>query len=711
MDVHFASVTIDTDYRLHAKVVSATGGHLNVKDYETLQAELKQWRERRPAVEGPSSPSSIRFDVDFDVVEAAFRGDLKARAGAVRVQRESGETEVSVGACELESGAITLHAADAQVKLAGSSLEFREAHAASAEVAWTMPTRSDVLVPSSPDGPPVVPDLPDVPVSPKLHKRGVSATTEPPAPVPPLLPDLHALRTTISALTASAASRLPDGSRVRVDSLSVRVKKGDEQLTLGSGTFDVGRDPQRIELSFSTSPLARATPLSLRVDLPTGPGDVEISASGGPVPLGLLGMHDGGLLHLLDVDRASFSGRGRVVLDAPGQSLSFDVEGSVRDLSMNDARLAREPVRRLDLGISAKGLIDDKGALRLDDAEAAVGAARASLHGGFVQSADHISAAFDFDFPTASCQALLTSIPSALVPTVSSARMDGTFSLRGRLAVDTRNLDDIGFDFDVKDHCRLVDVPAALDKSRFASSFTHVVYSKTGDVSEETTGPGTPNWTDLDDISPYMQVAVLTTEDGAFFHHHGFNHSAIRHAVAANIRARRFVRGASTITMQLAKNLFLSREKTLSRKLEELILADYLEQAFTKEEMMELYLNIIEFGPDLYGVAAAAQHYFARRPNELNLAECMFMSSILPNPIAFHKVYGDGQLGEGWMRTVRARMQVAAQVGLISPAELAEGLTEVVVFHRESSPAPPPRPPVSTPTHPAANSSDWQELN
>jgi membrane peptidoglycan carboxypeptidase len=163
--------------------------------------------------------------------------------------------------------------------------------------------------------------------------------------------------------------------------------------------------------------------------------------------------------------------------------------------------------------------------------------------------------------------------------------------------------------------------------------------------------------------------------------------------------------------MQLAKNLFLSREKTLARKLEELILADYLEQAFTKDEMMELYLNIIEFGPDIYGVRAAAEHYFGRKPNELNLAECMFLSSILPNPIAFHKVYEDGQLGDGWMRIIRARMEIAHQTGLISAAELSEGLAEPVVFHRAEAPLPAPRSPIATPSHPNGAQADWNELN
>ncbi|MFM9469844.1 biosynthetic peptidoglycan transglycosylase, partial [Streptomyces scabiei] len=88
----------------------------------------------------------------------------------------------------------------------------------------------------------------------------------------------------------------------------------------------------------------------------------------------------------------------------------------------------------------------------------------------------------------------------------------------------------------------------------------------------------------------------------------------------ANLKAHRFVRGASTITMQLAKNLFLSRDKTLSRKFEEVLLATYLEDTFKKEELMELYLNLIEFGPDVYGVVQAAEHYFGRAPIELNLA-------------------------------------------------------------------------------------------
>jgi membrane peptidoglycan carboxypeptidase len=191
-----------------------------------------------------------------------------------------------------------------------------------------------------------------------------------------------------------------------------------------------------------------------------------------------------------------------------------------------------------------------------------------------------------------------------------------------------------------------------------------------------------------------MQVAVLTTEDGAFPRHKGFNHAAIRNSLIANVKSRRFVRGASTITMQLAKNLFLSRDKTLSRKLEEVILADYLEQIFKKDDMMELYLNVIEFGPDVYGITQAADHYFGRRPEELNLAECLFLASIMPSPIRYHRIFEKGEVSEAWMKHIRQLMEIAEKVGNISKTELAEGLSETIAFHKPSDPRPPARAPV-----------------
>ncbi len=239
----------------------------------------------------------------------------------------------------------------------------------------------------------------------------------------------------------------------------------------------------------------------------------------------------------------------------------------------------------------------------------------------------------------------------------------------------------------------MIEVPDDLAPDRFKQSFVHRIFLPDGSTADELTGPGTANWTPLDDISPYMQVAVLTTEDGAFPHHHGFNHAAIRASIIANLKARRFVRGASTITMQLAKNLFLTREKTLSRKLEELVLTDYLEQTFTKDAILELYLNVIEFGPAVYGITAAAEYYFGRTPAELNLAECLFLSSLLPAPLRYSAMRDGIQPSEGWMHTIRFLMQTAHKTGLITDAELTEGLEEPVLFWHGDE-RPPPRAPV-----------------
>jgi membrane peptidoglycan carboxypeptidase len=187
-----------------------------------------------------------------------------------------------------------------------------------------------------------------------------------------------------------------------------------------------------------------------------------------------------------------------------------------------------------------------------------------------------------------------------------------------------------------------------------------------------------------------MQAAVLTTEDGAFPKHHGYNHAAIRASIIANLKARRFVRGASTITMQLAKNLFLSRDKTLSRKLEEVVLTDYLEQTFSKDELMELYLNVIEFGPAVYGITSAAEYYFARTPAELDLAECLFLSSLLPAPLRYSAMHVGEQPPDGWMHALRSLMEVQRKRGLITDAELSEGQSEQILFWH-GGPRPPPR--------------------
>jgi monofunctional biosynthetic peptidoglycan transglycosylase len=145
-------------------------------------------------------------------------------------------------------------------------------------------------------------------------------------------------------------------------------------------------------------------------------------------------------------------------------------------------------------------------------------------------------------------------------------------------------------------------------------------------------GPRNPGWTPLSEIPPDLQRAVVVAEDDTFYHHHGFNVAAIRDALWENIKRRRPVRGGSTITQQLAKNLYLSKKKSLERKLKEAVIAWKLERHLDKDRILELYLNIIEWGPGVYGVEEASWHYFRKFPADLDFFESVLLAAIIPSP-------------------------------------------------------------------------------
>lgn len=142
----------------------------------------------------------------------------------------------------------------------------------------------------------------------------------------------------------------------------------------------------------------------------------------------------------------------------------------------------------------------------------------------------------------------------------------------------------------------------------------------------------------LDEISPYLIDAVLATEDRRFYRHFGVDLRGTARAFFANLRAGSVVQGGSTITQQLAKNLFLTHERSYDRKLQELILAIWLETRLTKDDILTLYLNRVYFGGGAYGVEAAAQRYFGRSAAELSLAESALIAGLLKAPSRLNPV-------------------------------------------------------------------------
>lgn len=140
------------------------------------------------------------------------------------------------------------------------------------------------------------------------------------------------------------------------------------------------------------------------------------------------------------------------------------------------------------------------------------------------------------------------------------------------------------------------------------------------------------SWIPLSRISPYLIKAVLIAEDDKFWRHEGFDYEAIRKAIEKDIKTKKFKLGGSTISQQLAKNLYLSPSKNPLRKIAEAIITWRMERALSKKRILEIYLNVIEWGEGIFGAEAASKHYFGKSSSELKPEEAARLAAVLPNP-------------------------------------------------------------------------------
>ena len=186
-------------------------------------------------------------------------------------------------------------------------------------------------------------------------------------------------------------------------------------------------------------------------------------------------------------------------------------------------------------------------------------------------------------------------------------------------------------------------------------------------------GPKNRYWTPAGSIPLEMKWAVILAEDANFYKHEGIDVKAIKNAIKYDLEKKSFARGASTITQQVAKNLFLSREKTINRKIKEIILAKRMEQELTKGRIIELYLNVIELGPMVYGIGHGAHYYFGKPASALTPRECAFIAAMLPGPRVAYNPYKN--LGKVLKRS-NMILRLLYSKGVLSEAEFAQAMAE-----------------------------------
>ncbi|NHC04438.1 monofunctional biosynthetic peptidoglycan transglycosylase [Acinetobacter sp. 187] len=151
-------------------------------------------------------------------------------------------------------------------------------------------------------------------------------------------------------------------------------------------------------------------------------------------------------------------------------------------------------------------------------------------------------------------------------------------------------------------------------------------------------------WRDYDDISNYFKHAIVAAEDGKFLQHKGFDWEGMQHALERNKDKGKVVAGGSTISQQLAKNLFLFNKRSFVRKGQEAVATWMMERVWSKQRILEVYLNSVEFGENIYGVEAASQHYFGHSAKNMSREQAAFLAAILPNPKYYQEHRKDRKL-------------------------------------------------------------------
>ncbi|MBT9555848.1 MAG: transglycosylase domain-containing protein [Myxococcales bacterium] len=274
--------------------------------------------------------------------------------------------------------------------------------------------------------------------------------------------------------------------------------------------------------------------------------------------------------------------------------------------------------------------------------------------------------------PDQDCQSLADAVPRALLETTGRLDVTGRATLEARLDVDLEDPENLTFETrgSLSD-CTIASLGMSVD-GKLASLSRRFKFEPVvnGEPVGAKVGPGTRNWVSMRKIPRFIVEAAMGTEDGGFYKHGGLKESLIRGALKLNFKHRRYVYGGSTITQQLVKNLFLTRTKNIARKFEEAVIATAVERSLSKERILELYLNCIEYGPKIWGIKKAARAYFGKEVEDLAAAEGLFLMAIKPYPVHAYYVARDGQWNERWVERMRGVFEKMVRRGYVSREEM-----------------------------------------
>jgi Transglycosylase len=384
-------------------------------------------------------------------------------------------------------------------------------------------------------------------------------------------------------------------------------------------------------------------------------------------------------------------GRVNIKRHAGNPYIPVDFNADLAGFAIEDSRLAKGPIRNIRIKTEGKMVLDPTARiLRLENSKIHLGSGQVNLKGSLALPKDKKPvidlAASAKRLPV---QDFLDSIPEDFIPVLKGARVDGQmdFGLDLHLNLNDAKATRIEPSVEVTDFF-VVQAPPEADVRKLHGSFLHTAKKKGKVVKSFMVGPDNPDFVSFNNLGRILIGAVLTCEDGRFFRHGGFVLKHIRQSIKDDIKKSGFVRGGSTVSMQTSKNLFLSHDKTASRKFQEMLLTWWLEKEIPKKRILEIYMNIIEWGPGIYGIGPAARHYFGKNPANLSSLQSAFLGSIIKNPVRYHGYYSRGYVSHGWSSMLAFILLKMSERGTIE-AEVVEWCDPYQpVFSKNGRPAP-----------------------
>jgi hypothetical protein len=348
-------------------------------------------------------------------------------------------------------------------------------------------------------------------------------------------------------------------------------------------------------------------------------------------------------------------------------ALAGSASVSVRHLDVHHPRLDRAPWRGISLAARARGSYDvHTRTLALDDGElTALGlATRITGQLGLSPLTGNLRLQPAAAGPT-SCADVLGEWPAAVREKLAGLAVSGKVGLRAHVTFDERTWDELGLGIAFNPLCEVTAEPTAISRLDPRAPAEQLIAGAVAPL-----GVAAADVVTLRQLPPHVVGAFLTAEDAAFRKHDGLDAEMIRRAIAHDLAMGSLSKGASTLTQQVVKNLFLSPERTLGRKLAELVLTWRIEHRLDKDRILELYLNAVELGPGIRGLGRAAATYFGKPAAQLTPLEAAHLAALLPNPIGFARRFRDGRVDDGWMLKLLDLLGRMRRGGVLSQASL-----------------------------------------